>query len=223
MKTTTTNALLQATCLSLLFFTSNAQTEFDASQLNRAIMREFNGEELQDLIENDLDRLNKLVYYFSHSFSVENTDCQGCIVDYNDLFNLSLFNVQDFESQRLEGEESTFLFKEKYSITLFPRTTVISLIGGITPFELIHGIPERPFPLWISTNNDQSDFDAYKSELILWSADFPEMFLEKKNAANVLKVRFMQFVEMTNDQKNAVLTFPGGYLIVDEEIMSLPH
>lgn len=221
MKITTT--MLQATCLSLLFFTSNAQTEFDVNQLNRAIMREFNGDELQDLMENDLDRLEKLVYYFSHSFSVENLDCQECIVDYNDLFNLSLFNIQDFESQRLENEESTFLFLEKYSITLFPLTVVTENIGGMTPFELIHGIPERAFPSWVSTNNEQADFDTYKSELILWSADFPEKFLEKKKAPNVLKVRFAQFVEMTNDQKNAVLTFPGGYIIVDDEILSLPN
>lgn len=218
-KITTT---IQVIFLSLFMFTSNAQSEFDVNQLNRAIMREFNGDQLQDLMDNDLQRLNKLCYYFSHSFLVEDISCPECIVDYNELFNLALFNVQDVESERLDNEEVTILFKEKYSITLLPKSVVYSSIGGISPFELIHGITERPFPTWISTNSDQSDFEIYKTELQLWSADFPELFIEKKKAANVLKVRFAQFMEMTNAQKEAVLTFPGGYIIVDEDILSFP-
>ena len=219
MKTTT----IQVIFFSLFMFASNAQNTYDANQLNRAILREFNGDQIQTLMDTDPQRLEKIILYFTQSFQVEDYNCATCIVDYNDFFNISLFNIYDHESERLDNNESSLIFKEKYLITFLSKSDLNTLLGGITPFELINGLPERPFPSWISYTNDHLDFENYKEEIINWSNDFPKQFLAIKKSPNVLKMRFAQFAEMTSDEKNAVLSFPGGYIIVDEEIMSYPQ
>lgn len=219
MKITTFQVLL----FFMMAFTSQAQTSYDMSQLNRSIMRHFSGEQLQALIENDSARLNKITLYFNESFEVKDYNCLECVVDKKDLFDISLFNIVDYETERKANEEISFVFKEKYLITLLSKTELNNLLGGITPFELIHGIAERAFPIWDSTGNDQLDFNNYKTEMQLWSTDFPKQFLAKKKAATTLKVRFVQFTEMTNEEKNAVLSFPGGYIIIDDEIMNYPQ
>lgn len=219
MKTATTIVIF----LSLLIFSTEAQTTYDTHQLNRAIMREFSGEQLQTMMDSDLQRLEKITLYFNHSFTVEDYNCSECPIDKIDLFNISLFNVYDHETERLENQEITFLYKEKYSITLLSKSDLNNLLDGKTPFELIHGLPERAFPSWVSESYEQIDFESYKTELQLWSTDFPKLYLKKKQSVNVLKVHFSQFCEMTNSERTAVLTFPGGYIIVDEEIMNYPQ
>lgn len=219
MKTTT----IQVIFFSLFFFASNAQNSYDANQLNRAILREFNGEQLQTFMDTDPQRLEKITLYFNESFHVEDYTCSECPVDYTDLFNISLFNVYDYEEERLDDHESSIIFKDKYLITLLSKSDLNTMLDGITPFELINGLPERLFPSWTSTTSNNLDFENYKTEVIDWSNDFPKQFLAIKKSPNVLKMRFSQFAEMTSDEKNAVLSFPGGYIIVDDEIMSYPQ
>jgi hypothetical protein len=134
-----------------------------------------------------------------------------------------LFNIYDYEVERLNNQESSFIFKEKYLITLLSKSDLNNLLGGITPFELVNGLPERPFPSWVSSGNNQLDFENYKVQLHSWSIDFPKQYIAKKKSANILKVRFVQFIEMTAAEKTAVETFPGGYIIVDGDIMNYPQ
>ncbi len=216
MKTTT----FQVIFVSLMTFTLSAQSAYDFTQVNRAVMRHFNGEQLQSMMDTEPERLELVTRYFNQSFQVEVYNCSQCEVDFKNLFDISLFNISDFEDQRLDEQEISIAYKDEYLITLLSKSDMSTLLNGQTPFELIYGLPERPFPTWESLANDQVDFENYKAELLTWSNDFPKQYREKKKSPNVLKVRFVQFTEMTNAERNAVFTFPGGYIIADDEIMN---
>lgn len=205
----------------LLFFTFSlsAQTVLDSPKLNRAVLRYFDTERMQALLA-DSNRAAKVMYYFTQSFQVAQIDCANCPIDYETFFNNDVFNVYQYESQRLPSAPVTLNYRDKYVITLAPADEVTAHIGGITVFELIRGIPFRPLPVWVSTGNDDVDFQQYKTSLLAWKNDFPQEYKELRKSPGLLKIRYIQFHEMTPEQRTAILSQSNAYLIVDDEVLS---
>lgn len=209
-------AILIAICLLPPIYAQNAQ---DTPQLNRAVLRYFDTERMQELLSNP-ERVAKVMYYFTHSFQVTLVDCNNCPIDYEVFYNTDLFNMYQYENQRLPSAPVTLNYRDKYVVTLAPADEVAANLGGITPFELIRGIPYRPLPTWVATGNDDYDFQQYKTALIAWKTDFPQDFKQLKKSKELVKIRYVQFRAMNADQRAAMLSQSPAYLIVDDEVMT---
>lgn len=207
-------------CLATTLFSFGVQAQNNI-EFNRSFHRLFTGEELSQLQSDDVPRLEKINYYLTESFSVTLLDCDNCIVNSDELFNFDLFNVFDFESNRLPNSESTFIYKEKYAIQLKSFEELSEHIGDITPYELINGIPLREFPEWDSNSSLEQNYANYKAEIVQWSIDFPNEFRQKMNNSSLLKIRKEAFLELSEERKESLNLLPNGFVIVDEEILTL--
>ncbi len=212
---------LVATCFILMCFISFSQTtSSDVAHLNRAFHKLFTGDELSEIIDEDPVRMERLNYYLTQSFNVELVSCSECEVDYEDLFNHSLFNMYENEGLRLTNEPYEFVYRDTYRITLLPLNSVNAEIDNVSIYELIHGLPYREFPVWVFTGDDDVDFQNYKDEVRSWSEDFPKEYKAMLAANNMLKIRFAQFKELAHERKLMLLESENGCFIVDNEIIN---
>ncbi len=203
----------------VITFFASAQTVLDSPQLNRAVLRYFDSERMQELL-GDPDRKAKVMYYFTQSFQVVPSDCATCPMDYETFFNNDLFNIFELESHRQPSAPVTLNYRNKYVVTLSPGDEVTAHIGGIAAFELVKGIPYRALPTWVSTGSDDADFQQYKNALVAWKTDFPQEFRDLKKSPDLLKIRYFQFRQMTPEQRTAILAQSSLYIIVDDEVMT---
>lgn len=215
-----TKCLVATGFLSLMCFVSFSQSALDVPHLNRAFHKLFTGDELSEIVDEDPVRMQRLNFYLTQSFNVELLNCSECEVDYEDLFNHSLFNMYENEALRLTDENYEFVYRGKYKITLLPLNHVSAEIGNISIYELINGIPYRDFPVWVLTGDDDVDFQNYKDEVRTWSEDFPKEYKALLASTGILKVRFTQFKELTNERKSMLLQSENGCFIIDDEIIN---
>lgn len=219
MKITTTTALFVA----LLFIPliGFSQLSFNDPLQNRALHKLFTGEEIQALQYNEPERFEQINYYLTSSFSCVDVDCAECPIDPHIFFNLDLFNVFEHEANRLPEAPYSFIYREKYLITLHSLNDLGTELGTtISPFELIHGIPFRPLPTWQASGNDAADFETYKIALVAWKTDFPDLFRTLLTDPTLLRIRYEQFIELSTERRLSLAELPYSYLIVDDEITS---
>ena len=204
--------------LMLNYFVGFSQSASDVPHLNRAFHKLFTGDELSTIIDEDPLRMERLNFYLTQSFTVELVNCSECEVDYEDLFNHSLFNMYENEALRLADETYEFVYRGKYRIRLLPSNVMSTEIGNISIYELIHGIPFRDFPVWVISGNDDIDFQ--KAEVYSWSEDFPKEYKAILTSTNMLKIRYTQFKELSNERKVMLLQSENGCFIIDNEIIN---
>lgn len=73
----------------------------------------------------------------------------------------------------------------------------------------------REIPEWVETGNGVLDYTNYKSEIEKWAKDFPDKFKELTSTTNILKIPIGEFLNYSQSRKNAVLSHPDGYIIID--------
>lgn len=203
----------------LLLHVSFSQQSFADPMQNRALHKLFTGEELQSMLASSPERLAKIDQYLTQSFTVTPVNCSSCVIDASQFYNHDLFNMFEFEHLRSASENVTFVYRDIYEITLLSRTDLEELLGS-SPYELIKGVPYRPLPVWESTGDNDVDLANYKAALLAWRTDFPSDFRALLHSSELLRIRYPQFIELSDSRKSELTSFPNGYLIVDDEIAS---
>jgi hypothetical protein len=193
-------------------FAQNAQ---NTPNLNRAFLRYFSGIELSQLEQEQPTFYNVLNYYMTESFTVENLDCPNCIVDYNEFYNHDLFNVYEHETRRKTSMDSIFVYKLKYVVKLKSTIEMNSHLANYSPDEIVNFVSPRPLPTWISTGDNQIDYNNYMKSVNQWAKDFPEDFRELTNSTTLRKIRFQEFISFPENKRNTFLNAGTQYLIID--------
>jgi hypothetical protein len=193
-------------------FNSISQNIESDLEFNRATLRFYSGLELIAFEEQEPETYNQLKYYFTQSFEVELLNCNTCAINVEEFYNLDVFNIANFEHLRLPNSTNSFVYREKYQITLLPLNVVQNEIGT-TPESMLTKVISRPFPEWISTGNNQADFELYHQEVMDWANDFPEEYRAMTSNPELFSIRYEDFVSLAPERKNIVLTKPNGYLI----------
>lgn len=184
--------------------------------LNRAVLKYIGGATLTQLQAEDPVKYAKINYYFAHSFNVELTNCVGCLVDYNQLLNLDLFNIVEYEGLRETTEEHTFFFKEnEYKITLLSKEEMSLNLGGLSSEDILNIYYVRPIPGWFDTGNDVIDYQNYTAELQIWAREFPEEYSALTSSSTLLKVHIADFLMLSTDRRNSLFNHQGGYILID--------
>lgn len=139
-----------------------SQTEIDNSKLLRAIHKTWGGDKIKYFTEHNPEYVEKGLYYFNQSFEVSLTNCEMCAVDYNQLINLDLFNVSEFEHLRQDNERVSFVFKE-YSITLHSEEELENYLDEpLTSF--MSGENHISFPRFDFDNQSAANLNKYKED-----------------------------------------------------------
>ena len=177
-------------------------------------MRHYTPLRWNHIFENSPEVYTAINYYFKESFEVEMLNCSECTVDFSVLFNIDLFDVYAYESQRLDDENFTFDHKQ-YIITLLPKSTVYPQLQGLLPTELVNYVAPRDFPIFQLTNDDYAHYLEYKQQVYAWAKDFPEQYRTMTSADNLLKISIRDFADLAAERKAVVLNHSDGYLIID--------
>lgn len=186
-------------------FSTSGQNAYDTPQKNRIIIKYFPGHSLDEYQQNNPVLYDQLGRYFVQSYSVERIDCANCPVDYDQFFNHDLFDVRQFEGQRLANNTVEINYRDKYRITLLSGEDLLTLLDGQTPESMII----TTFPSW------QGDYENYKKEVLRWSILFPEAYRTFTKSTDVLKISISEFSNLPGNKVSSVLSHPGGYLIID--------
>lgn len=189
--------------------------ELQFSDVNRAIIKHYGSEKLISISEENPEVFEVIQFYFKSSFDVEMIDCESCDVDENEFFNNDLFDTYEHETKRLDDEEYSFEYKDKYLVTLYSENDISDDMDEFSAEELITFKVIRPLPEWGDTGNDDEDFVNYRIQLRQWSLDFPEVFKELFLTDDVLKVSKETFFSASSARRDDILNHSGGYLILD--------
>lgn len=155
------------------------------------------------------------MYYFYASFEVSNLNCDTCVIDKTKLFNVHLFDVSEFESQRLQDESVTIVFKQRFSITLHSLEQVDDALDGKSIAELLTYTTPRPFPVWEEvTGDDDQDYALYKEKVYDWARDFPFQYRAMTNSPDLFKLSIKSFKELVPMRREVLLNMEL-YLIID--------
>lgn len=191
-----------------------SQTAIEELGKNRTVIKYYPGFLLHEIDAAEPDKIDLIRYYFTESFIVTDLSCSDCRVDFDEFFNYYLFDVSQFENLRLQQAQNTFVFKEKFEVTLVSLDDVLVNLNGTLPADLLHLRVSRPFPEWNDTGNGMDDYAKYKNEVMKWARDFPEEY-RTLTSGSLLKVRINDFLSLSPERKTSVLTHPDGYLLID--------
>lgn len=199
-------------CTTALLFSLSSIAQNGSPDLlrNRAALREYTIGELERFQQTDRKQFNKLNYYYTASFEASLIDCDTCSIALDVLINRDLFNVRDFEQQRQQSDEVSFVYNENYLITLKSIQEVESAEASID-----QGPELRELPVWANSGNDDLDYANYKQELHEWIMDFPELYRSRTSNGELLVLRFNDFVQLEPERRSILLSDHGNYLIVD--------
>lgn len=207
--------------LLLPFFGITLITSFCAAQgpstnmeLNRAPLRYYSGVELTEFAVEAPTISNQIKYYFTESFTAKLIECEECAINTFDFYNQEVFNIAEHEDKRLVDSEVTFVYRDKYEITLLSRNEVIASIG-ITPEEVLELKIERPLPEWNGSGDDAADYALYKEELQAWILDFPEVYRALTSGTDLMKISKEEFLAASQSRRQAIQAHQGGYMIID--------
>lgn len=192
-------------------FYSSAQIEFKQIASNRMIQKHRTVNQLKKIEESDPLRLQTLYAYFTNSYTFTVTTNEE--ISLEKLMNIYHFDINEFEMNRLESTSSSFLYREKFLITLKSQAELSVLLNGYSINELINGLPQRAFPSFISTGNNEQDYQNYKEKVWDWARDFPTEYLEFTSSESVKHIRFSDYLQMSAE-KRAIVT-QGSYLFID--------
>lgn len=201
----------------LLVFTGEAfaQNSMPELRTNRAVLRYFNGNDLDDLKIQAPDKYQVVSDYFTNSFIVELNNEELGEINYNKFYNSDLFNIVDFDYLRDPLANTSFIFKENYIITLRSKEWLKNELNGFTVEEVLKLRVPRPLPSWTSSGNATEDYLVYKRSLEAWIRDFTEEYRQITSENLVPKIRISEWNEFPQDKKQQFMNLPNGYLIVD--------
>lgn len=202
--------------LLLAFTTSFAQSALQSPYYNRAVLRYYSPTKLTALEQNDPAKLASIMYYFNQSYNVSLTDCPACDVDYDALLNQEAFNVVNFEHLRLGSEEVRFSFKENmYEITLHPKQLVQANLGTIPITAILTQEASDPLPQWVSTGDNDVDYNTYKRALTHWVVRYPEKYRTLTNGNELIKIQISEFLSLPEDKRTSLSSNASGFIIID--------
>lgn len=196
-----------------LFFTMNirAQVAFNQIASNRMIQKYRTEDQLRKINSSDAVRLQTIYAYFTSSFTFSVTTDEEISIE--KLTNIYHFDVNEFEALRQASTTHSFIFKEKFVITLKSTADLNVLLNGYELAELLHSLPSRPFPTFINSGNLEQDFVSYKEKVWDWARDFPTEYQELTSSETVKHIRFTDYLQM-NEEKRIQVT-QGNYLLID--------
>jgi hypothetical protein len=190
-----------------------AQSDFEGN--TRILSKHIKAEKLEEIKNTSSEVYNKIMYYFYASFEVSNLNCDTCAIDKTKLFNVHLFDVSEFEDQRLQNEAVTIVFKQRFTITLHSLTQVDDQLDGKSIAELLAHTNPRPFPVWEEvTGDDDQDYTLYKERVYDWARDFPFQYRALTNSPDLFKLSIQNFKALTSSRREMVLNM-DSYLIID--------
>lgn len=198
--------------ISLSSFGQNAQS---TPTLNRSFLRYFSTNELTQIESVQPAFYEVLTYYMTSSFTVENLDCPNCVVDYNDFYNHSLFNVFEHESKRKSSIDSVFIYKLNYLVKIKSSIEMESHLAGFTPEQIVNFVSPRSFPSWVCTGDNQIDYTNYKTNIRQWANDFPDEYREITNSPELRKIQFEEFIMFPPNKRDQLLNGSDQYMIID--------
>jgi hypothetical protein len=196
-----------------LFFSfhSSAQVEFKQVASNRMIQKYRTENQLKKIQESDPLRLQTLYAYFTNSYTFTVTTDEE--ISLEKLMNIHHFDITEFEMNRLESMPSSFLYKDKFLITLKSQAELTVLLNGYALNELINGLPQRAFPSFNSTGNNEQDYQLYKEKVWEWAKDFPNEYQQLTSSESVKHIRFSDYLQMSTEKRTIVTQ--GTYLFID--------
>lgn len=197
----------------ILFFSflSNAQVDFNQIASNRTIQKYRNENQLRKINEADPIRLQTIYSYFTSTFTY--TVTTGEEISIETLTNIYHFDVNEFEFLRQANAPHSFIFKEKFVITLQSISDLNALLNGYELPSLLNSLPLRPFPTFINSGNLEQDFQSYKEKVWDWARDFPNEYQALTSSESVKHIRFSDYLQM-NEEKRTTVT-QGNYLFID--------
>lgn len=184
------------------------------SDWNRIFAKHFTFDQLSQTFENSPEVYNAVEYYFKESFTAHLTDCESCPLDLDHLLNYQIFDVYQFESQRLDEQEFELIYRD-YTITLLPKNVVYSELAGMLPTDLVNYIAPRDFPSMEMSGDLDAAYLIYKEEVYAWAKDFPSDYRTLTNSPDLLKISIRDLTLMDSARRSLVLNHDGGYLIID--------
>lgn len=193
----------------------NAQNSQLELRNNRSVLRYFNGNDLVELQNVAPGKYHVLSEYFTNSFTVELASEEPGAINEVAFYNYDLFNVVEHEHLREPLNDVTFLFKEKYLITLRSQQWLDSELNGLSPQEILQISLPRPLPQWVSSGNTAEDYAVYKKCLEAWIRDFTEDYRQITSENLVPKIRIAEWNQFSQDKIEYYLNLPNGYIIVD--------
>lgn len=193
----------------------NAQNASDDLRLNRSVLKYYSGNSLDDLSQKSSQDYITLKKYFTNSFTVTLVNCSGCIVNIDELFNLDLFNVVNFEPIREQNSEAQLIFKDKYKIVLISKNDLEVLLNGAKAGDMLSLNVTRPLPNFIDTGDNEADYSLYKITLHQWIKDFPEEYRLMTTGNSMLRITLSDYLSLPETRKEAVLSHTDGYIITD--------
>ena len=199
-------------CSLLIVLTSYLTFGQSPSELGkfRHIIKYYPGNSLYDLA-NTSGALTAIDYYFNHSFSVLNPNCESCPLDSLNFFNQLLFDIREFEHNRAQSEIVTLDFKG-YSIALEPIDLVQTELGSFTIGQMGDLRAIRPLPKFVYSGNLEADYAAYSHNLDKWIRDFPEEYRTLTSSESLIRVKLDQFPLLAYERK--VLLETVDYIII---------
>lgn len=203
-------------CLLTISLFSNAQNPLEDPYNNRPLVKNITTPVLKDLEVNQPVEFEKLKYRYINSFDVERIHCDNCKVDYFEFFNLYLFDIEDFEDQREKTVDVSFIYKEKYEVTLYSKKKVSTAYASIIADhdnQMVNMLPTQ-LPTYNNTGSPTSDYQAYSAALLQYQTDYPEDYSKHISLNGFLTISYQEFYAMPENRQESVLNNPQGYVIL---------
>lgn len=196
----------------LVSFTCYSQVSLETASSNRILQLHFKQEQLARLNQYAPERLQQVWNYYAQSYTFTSPENPSMDVTY--LMNILLFDVSHYEHLRSDTAFVTIPYKANTEITLKPRISWQNEFGIQTSIsELASNMPARSFPTWESETFTNADFESYKKMVWAWAQDFPDQYLQLSSDLTYPHVRFVEFVAMDTNRKQAILSEPIYFLI----------
>lgn len=176
----------------------------------RHIIKYYPGKMLHDL-EGVTGALSAIDYYFNHSYSVSNQSCSGCSLDSVHFYNKLLFDIREFEHNRLQTETRTVEYKG-YNIELKSKEVVQAQLGTFSIEQMGELRALRPLPKFKYTGSLEADYASYNRELEKWIRDFPEEYRTLTSSDGLIRVKLEQYPLLADERK--VLLETVDYIII---------
>lgn len=188
-------------CSLLIVLTSYLAFGQSPSELGkfRHIIKYYPGNNLYDLA-NTSGALSAIDYYFNHSYSVNDQACESCPLDSIHFYNTLLFDIREFEHNRLQSEVATIEYKG-FSIGLEPIDVVQAQLGNFTIDQLGELRAMRPLPKFNYTGNLEADYAKYHELLDRWARDFPENYRTLTSSSELIKLRLELYPTLSDERK----------------------
>jgi len=201
--------------LVMLHLGALGQDPFNDLLQNRPASKNLTPELIRELQENNPVEYLKKKHLYTRSFDVGLINCNNCEVDYFDLFNISLFDVDEFENNRLTYDSFEFDYKGKYQISLHSNKELLVAYNSIES-SMASGRKQGLPKLDLEKQSLIDAYEVYKNDLEIYRSNNPSNYDELLNNRYVIKISFSELENYSQERLDSVLNHEGGYLIVKE-------